>query len=125
MPRITLERQLFHLNKELMIATPGYKDQYDHLMDAIEWLHQERLRHIPADTFDSLCHSFAARTVNELSGDMKGTGSLIVSAVCDEKAGITAAVPSLETWLTDTERFSAEWITAVRETIAQARSAAA
>jgi len=124
MPRITMERQLFHLHKELVRAIPGNKDQYDQLLDAMEWLHQERLRHIPTDVFDSLCRSFAARTINELGGNMKGTGSLIVSAVCDEKAGIGAAVTSLETWLTNAGQFSADWIAAVRETIAQARSAA-
>jgi hypothetical protein len=49
---------------------------------------------------------------------------LIVSAVSDEKAGIMTAVQSIEAWLTDTERFSAAWIATVKDTIAQARSAA-
>jgi hypothetical protein len=122
MPRITLERQLFYLHEELVKAVPGKQTDYDRLMEAMSWLKKERLRHISAEMFDSLCHAFATKTGNELGGKMKGTGSLIVSAVSDEKAGIAAAVPGIEAWLTDAGRFSAEWNTAVRETIARARS---
>jgi heme oxygenase len=123
MPRVTLERLLFYLHEELVRAVPDKQTDYDQLMEAVTWLKKERLRHISAETFDSLCHAFATKTDNELGGKMKETGSLIVSAVSDEKAGIAAAVPAIEAWLTDSGRYSAEWITAVRETIARARSA--
>ena len=124
MPRISLERQLFYLHEELVGAVPDNKTDYDQLMEAATWLRKERLRHISVEMFDSLCHVFATMTDNESGRKMKGTGSLIVSAVSDEKAGIAAAVPVIEAWLTDSGHFSAEWITAVRETIARARSAA-
>jgi len=124
MPRLTLERQLLHLHAELVRAVPDKRADYDRLLEAVSWLKKERLRHISSELFDSLCRTFAAKTDNESGGTMKGTGSLIVSAVSDEKAGIAAAVPSIEAWLTDTERFSVEWSTAVRDTIAQARSVA-
>jgi hypothetical protein len=124
MPRITLERQLFCLHKELIKAIPDNRTEYDKLTEAASWLKTERLRHVPSEIFESLCHSFVAKTENESDGKMKGTGSLIVSAVSDEKAGIMTAVQSIEAWLTDTERFSAAWIATVKDTIAQARSAA-
>jgi hypothetical protein len=49
-------------------------------------------------------------------------GSLLVSAVADEAAGVGQAVPQLESWATDPARFPPEWIAAVRNTIAAARS---
>ncbi len=124
MPRITLERQLYHLQTELSKAVGEKKNEYNKLCDAVSWLQAERLKQIPEDKFADLCAAFVAGTENELDGAMARTGSLLVSAVCDEKAGISAAVASLEAWLADPERFDAAWITAVHETIASARSAA-
>lgn len=122
MPRITLERQLFYLHKELVKIDTDKLLEYDKLMDAVTWLKSERLRSITEENFNALGKSFAGLTDNELAGSMKGTGYLIVSAVCDETAGITAAVPSMESWLMDADRFSKEWCAAVRNTITQARS---
>lgn len=122
MPRITLERQLFHLHKELIQIDAGKRIEYDKIMEAVSWLRNERLRYITEEKFDSLGKSFAALTDNEMNGSMKGTGYLIVSAVCDEKAGIATALPSIETWLMDAGRFGKEWCAAVHGTIAQARA---
>jgi hypothetical protein len=122
MPRITLERQLFYLHEELIKVDAGKRIEYDKLLDAVSWLKNERLRNITEETFNTLGKSFATLTDNELDGSMKGTGLLIVSAVCDEIAGIAAAVPSIESWLMDDDRFSKEWCAAVQDTIAQARS---
>ena len=122
MPRITLERQLTYLHEELLKVDTGKRIEYDRLMDAVSWLNNERLRKITEENFNSLGKSFAALSGNELGGSMKGTGYLIVSAVCDEMAGIAAAVPSIESWLMDADRFSKEWCAAVQKTIAQARS---
>ncbi len=124
MPRITMERQLVYLHKELGKTVPEKQNEYDKLLGAVSWLEKERLRHIGSEVFNSLCQAFIAKTDNELGGRMKNTASLIVSAVCDEKSGIEMAVPGLEAWLTDAERFNAAWCSAVRETIAQARSVA-
>jgi hypothetical protein len=46
---------------------------------------------------------------------------VIVSAVCDQSAGISEAVTSLLPWLTDAERFSPQWIAAVLTTLEQAQ----
>jgi hypothetical protein len=122
MPRITLERQLVYLHEELIKVNAGKRIEYDKLMDAVSWLKNERLQGITEEKFDSLGNSFADIMDKELDGSMKGTGLLIVSAVCDEKAGIAAALPSIESWLMDADRFSKEWCAAVQDTIAQARS---
>jgi len=124
MPRVTLERQLFYLHEELAATDREKQSEYDRLLEAATWLQQERTRHIPEQTSARLSQGFARVTDDELGRTMMGTGRLIVSAVSDEKAGIAAAVASLEGWLTDPGRFSAQWCDAVRETIARARSAA-
>jgi len=125
MPRIILECQLRHLYNELGKALPEKQATYGRLLEAMEWLKGERLKHIQEKQFGALCHTFSERTANELGGKLRGTGSLIVSAVCDEKAKIRADTSrSIETWLTDSQRFDATWITSVRETFAQARSIA-
>jgi hypothetical protein len=124
MPRVTLERQLFYLHEELAAADREKQSEYDRLLEAVTWLEQERTRHIPEQTGASLWQAFARETDDELSGTMQGTGRLIVSALSDEKAGIAAAVASIEGWLTDPVRFGAKWCDAVRKTVARARSAA-
>jgi hypothetical protein len=44
---------------------------------------------------------------------------LITSAWLDERAGISGAVAALRDWLTDSERFSADWIANVRALLAE------
>lgn len=124
MPRITLERQLYYLHRELIRAAPEKSPDFEQLKIAQSWLEKERWRHISPDAFGALCQRFIARTDRELGGKLKGTGTLIISAVCDESAGIAEAVSSLEPWLSDGERFSAQWIAAVRDTIVLARQMA-
>ena len=125
MPRITLEHQLSCLHEELIAADPDRQRKYDRLLAAITWLRNERIRQIPEKTAAELAEAFTAAIGLELAGTLRGTGMLIVSAVCDEKAGITEAVSSIEPWLTDSNRFPAGWIAAVRDTIAEAREMAA
>lgn len=124
MPRITLERQLEYLYEALKAATPDRQLRYEQLVEAAFWLRGERCRSIPPEVFESLCRAFTDKTGNELAGAMQGCGALLVSAVCDEQAGISRAVTSLVAWLDDEQRFSADWCRAVRETVAQARELA-
>jgi heme oxygenase len=124
MPRVTLERQLYYLHEELVSADRDKKGVYDKLLEAVSWLQKERTTHVPEQTCAALCRAFAEQTDDELGRTMQGTGMLIVAAVSDEKAGIAAAVASLEEWLTDPGRFSSKWCDAVRGMVARARSAA-
>lgn len=124
MPRVTLEHQIASLHEELVKANPDRKADYDRLLGAAEWLRGERVRQIPEDACDRLAGAFAEATDRELGGSMRGTGLIVVSAVCDEMAGIAGAVASIEPWLTDGDRFPEGWVAAVRETIASARAMA-
>lgn len=123
MPRITLERQLELLHEELVSAVPEKIDHYKGLIEAAQSLKAERLRSIPEPVFAYLAKGFSVGTGSEMGGRFAGTGALIVSAVCDEQAGIIGAVDSLVPWLTDKERFSPEWTAAVLKTLKQAREA--
>lgn len=122
-PRITLERQLELLYQELTAAVPVNSERYGGLLEAASSLKAERLRLIPAATFNQLVRQFHSASDDEMQGRQKGTGTLIVSAVADEAGGISNAVTSLLTWFTNAEQFSAKWITAVRHTEEQARLA--
>lgn len=121
MPRITLERQLELLHEELVTAVPAKNDQFKGLLEAAESLKKERLHHIPEPAFSDLAREFHIATDGEMQGRLRRTGALIVSAVCDQAAGVSEAVSSLLPWLTDPERFSPQWIAAVQSTLEQAQ----
>jgi len=121
MPRITLERQLELLHDELAAAVLGKIDQYKGLLEAATSLKADRHKYIEEPAFSRLAREFHVATDGELLGRFKRTGDLIVSAVCDEQAGVTEAVTSLLPWLTDAERFPRQWIVAVINTVQQAR----
>jgi heme oxygenase len=123
MPRITMERQLELLYQELSAAVPAKRGQYAGLLEAAANMKRERLSQIPEQVFRSLAQEFQTRTNDELQGRFKRTGDLLLSAVCDEAAGITQAVPSLLPWLQDASRFPPQWIIAVNTVVQQAREA--
>ena len=120
MPRITLERQLELLYEELVESVPSKIDQFKGLLAAATHLKVERLNTIAEEVFSNLAREFRLATEGELQGRLKRTGNLIISAVCDESAGISDAVNSLLPWLTDAQRFSPQWIMAVTRTFEQA-----
>lgn len=123
MPRITLERQLELLHEELTNAVHDPEKSYSGLLEAAVLLKEERLRIIQEPLFNQISMQFHADTNGEQDGKFARTGQLIVSAVCDEAAGISESVTSLMVWLTDKEKFSAQWITAVNKTVEKARKA--
>ena len=120
MPRITLERQLELLYEELAAAVPAKIDNYKGLLEAAKRLKVERLKYIAEPVYSDLAGKFHLATEGELQGRFKRTGDLIISAVCDQSAGVSEAVNSLLPWLTDGARFSPEWIAAVTKTLASA-----
>ena len=125
MPRITLERQLELLHEELSAAMPEQREQYQGLLEAAGALKAGRLRILTSEEFREMARRFQEATADELPGRLARTGELIVSAVCDESEGITEAVTSLFSWLTDRERFSTAWICEVRKTGEMVRAALA
>jgi hypothetical protein len=124
-PRLTLERQLILLQEELAMSWPERAQDFRILREAAGMLERERFQLLPEGRFLDLVRAFQLATDGEQGGSYKGTGALIVSAVCDEAAGIPRAVDSLRPWLCEPERFSPAWIAAVVSTLEQAREALA
>jgi hypothetical protein len=122
MPRVTLERQLELLHEELLSAVPGEQDQYDGLLEVAGFLRSERLRAIPEPHHRRLAGDFQMATDERREERLLRAGELILSAVCDEKAGILQAVNSLLSWLKDPQRFSTEWIEEMTKFTELARS---
>ena len=122
MPRLILERQLELLHEELAAQAPGRGHKTGALLEVARHLRGERLRRIPEASWASVVQAFHRATDGELHGRFKGTGALIVAAVCDQDAGITEAVSSLQGWLTDPERFPDAWITAVADAVRSAQA---
>ncbi len=120
-PRITLERQLELLYEELSNNYPEQRDTYSGLIEAALSLKAERLSYIDDTTFTKLSSDFSKATEGEICGRLQRTGELILSAVCDERAGIEDALNSLTPWLTDSNRFPDKWIEAVHNILILAK----
>jgi hypothetical protein len=121
MPQWLLERHLAFLHEELAAAAPENGAVYDRLLKAAAMLRDQRRAQLPERDFLAISRAFHRRVGTELSAPLPHMGELLASAVADEAAGVTQAVPMLESWATDPSRFPAEWIAAVRDTIQAAR----
>lgn len=117
MPRITLERQLELLAEELSTAVPDRREVWQLLQDAAAQLQAERLQRVPQAASDRLIERFCKATNDELHGRLRNSGLLVVSAWCDQSAGIIDALSSLLFWLADPARFDQSWVAAVQELV--------
>jgi hypothetical protein len=120
MPRWLLEIHLDHLHEELTKALPDSAGRYDILLRGADALREMREARFP--DFDALAAAFDARVGETWARRLRGMGGILVSAVADERSGIELAVPTLTAWVCDAERFPPEWIAAVEDTLARARS---
>lgn len=116
MPRVTLERQLELLYEELTAAIPENAGTYERLLEAAESIRKERRHYIPEADFSDMTNRFIDATDGEIQGRFRGTGMMVLSAVCDQAAGMAGAVSSLQPWLTDPDRFDESWIETVQDT---------
>jgi heme oxygenase len=123
MPRITLERQLEMLCEELLSALPEERQGWQLLQDAAVHLRAERLKLVPQADADRMIEAFRLASDDELQGRLCNSGALVVSAFCDQSAGIIDAVTSLLSWLADPGRFDQHWIAAVHDLVTQLNSA--
>ncbi len=121
MPQYLLERHLEFLHEELCAAVPEKRELYDRLLGAAELLRNLRTSQISAESTQNLADEFAARVGPEWHDRFPYMGILLVSAAADERMGISRAVPVLEEWVTDPQRFPREWIEAARDTLRKAR----
>lgn len=121
MPAIMLEKTLRFLYEELVKSVPDNKPSYQKLLDAAEVLFMERTHRISEKDFEILARAFDAAVGSELAQQYKDTGKLLVSSVADEKLGREGAVPAIQEWMTDNNRFSEKWIVAVKDIIRKAK----
>jgi len=124
-PRLCLERQLVDLHEAIGEAWPEGREAARVLRDAAGQLRAERLRLLPEPEWNRLEQRFDQALEGDLADRFRGTGGLILSAVCDQACGIERAVLSLQPWLTAPARFPPGWVAAVEGLFAQARAIAA
>jgi hypothetical protein len=120
MPVLMLETTLRFLYEELVKTAPDKKAFYEKLLEAAEALFKERTKQISESEVARLAGDFEAAVGKELADHYKNTGRLLMSAVADEKNGREGAVSALQTWLTDPDRFSRSWISAVNDIVRKA-----
>jgi hypothetical protein len=124
MPRWLLEVHLEVLHTELVAAAPEKRAAYDTLLRVAGLFRDERLSYLDEVTSSDLARTFDSRVGSASAHGLPEASALVVAAVADERAGQHRAVSSLVQWLADPERFSADWVAAVSETLAAAREAA-
>ena len=122
MPRWLLEHHLQLLDDELTrVRPPGEGARYEALRGCADALRERRVAHIDEPTLRELEAAFDARVAAAELRRLRRMGGILVAAVADERDGIELAASNVVGWATDPDRFSASWITAVHETVAEAR----
>ncbi|HET7456780.1 MAG TPA: hypothetical protein VFJ74_03930 [Gemmatimonadaceae bacterium] len=121
MPQWLLERHLDLLHEELAATLPERAAHYEALGRCAANLRTLRRAHLADDDFAALEAAFDERVGAPWNRRLRRMGGILAAAVADERAGLSHAVASVESWATDAEHFPAEWIAAVTETIADAR----
>lgn len=120
-PRWLLERHLEFLHRELLRLTADV-DRCRSLLEAALYLRALRREQVGEREFAALAAAFEARVGPEWARRFPGMGSILVSAVADEAAGIGRAAERMAEWAEDGDIFPEPWIAAVRHTLAEARS---
>lgn len=123
MPTLLLEAHLEILHEELAAAEGAPTRDHDFLLRAARMLRERRDGRIPPARAAALAEDFVRRVPPPFANRARHMGPLLVAAVADEAAGIGRAVESLTQWAADPERFSPEWMGAVRDLLAQAGEA--
>jgi hypothetical protein len=121
MPRWLLEHHVDLLADELTHVRPDDAARYARLRACAQALRERRLARFDEETFRALELAFEARVDPSELRRLRRMGGILVAAVADERDGIEMAVPSLVSWATDPATFGEAWITAVHETVAEAR----
>jgi hypothetical protein len=116
-PRYLLERHIEFLHRALLAAT-GSEDRCRPLLDVARLLRALRQEQLGERDFQALAVAFDARA----DGALPRMGAILVSAACDEAAGIGRAVESVTEWASDPVRFPPQWTDAVSRTLAEARA---
>ena len=95
------------------------------MLHAAEYLKKTRDEIIPSEALQSLNEEWEKTVGKEMSRQYCNTGKLLAAAVTDEKAGVEGSLTAVKNWLTDQQKFPAEWTSAVIATIDKAQEVAA
>ena len=121
-PSIVLQTHLDILYQELAVAVPADQAAHDKLRQAAEDLRETMRAHVSDAQLAALSQAFDQATDACWRSRLPHTPLLLVSAVADEIEGSRGAVANLSGWLTDRQRFPADWVAAVEATLSQARA---
>lgn len=119
MPSVLLQTHLDILCDELDAALPSGQAAHAKLRAAAAGLTEARRAHVTDAQLAALAADFDA-TAGDWGSRLPHTPLLLAAAVADEIDGCPGAVDSLAGWLTDTQRFPAEWRAAVGVALARA-----
>ena len=121
MPTWLLEQHLRILYKELCAVLPENQHLYEKLLLSADVLTKNRIAKISDEKTIELITDFQKLVAAEdWAMKLPEAGMLVVSAVADEANDINS-VPSLFSWLTDTNQFSNSWISEVESLLLNAR----
>jgi len=124
MPTLLLQIQLEILVAELAAAIPARSADYENLLRAAAALNAARRKHLSDEQIEAMAADFDRAVGSEWSTRLPNTGALLCAAVADELVGNKNAIDSLQAWMTDPERFPAQWIAAVQVNLARAHQEA-
>jgi hypothetical protein len=112
----------FHLQAILRAIGAEFPDQLDMPIQSDPFLSDRRAERsslFGAQVRSHLIDVFDRRFRACPGSKIESTAELIVSAWVDEHSGIAGSLSALRNWLTDGERFSADWIANVHELLAE------
>lgn len=124
MPQIMLEHTLHFLHEELVSAAPENKASYDKLKAGAKDLRKTRIAIISEKDTTNIAAEFDQLVGPELAHDYAGSGELLVASVADDLSTLEGVAADLRNWMTDSQRFTEDWISSVNVTIEKSRNLA-
>ena len=123
MPRLLLQRHLELLYEELLLRVPEQHENYAKLLVAADKLAEQRKASLSDEVLDRVQQDFDQTVGPVWRNRLRGTGTILASAVADEHTGLPGVLDNVRDWHTDPLRFPPQWINAVMHTIDEAESA--
>lgn len=122
MPRWLMEQHLVALADELCWMLPAHSERYGRLRCAARALSDQRAEVMDDVALGVFAASFDAMAGASWAARLPEAGALLAAAVADVHLGLAQALPSIEGWMTSSDRFPERWIGAVRQTIRAAQA---
>lgn len=109
MPSIMMEKKLLYLHEKLAQIVSDDSKNYQKIFNAGLRLAEKRTAVLADEKMDMLVAEFEKSIEDPILQNYRNMGKIIVSSV-------------IEKWLTDNNKFSDEWIKAVKRTAQEARN---